>query len=577
MKKTIFVLAAVCIAAADAAGQTLDPDYYVYPVLNVAGLYSANFGEMRPDHFHSGIDIKTDGVEGKPVVAAADGYISRIVDKPSGYGRALYVVHPNGTTSVYGHLSRFRSDIDSLVLAERYRTEHNSMDMFRREGELPVSQGEVIGYSGNTGNSFGPHLHFEIRDSRTQRTLNTIAQGVIKVRDTIPPIICGLHYVAVDTVGILPVRTAPRRIEVRRDGQGRYSAASTVRIAPKGYFILEVSDRKNDVHNRFGVYRASEHVDGEHVFEYRADGYTFDVSRYCNAVSCYPMQVAARCEVIRLSSLEGNRDELFYTVLKNRAVIEAASGEQRHIRIEAEDDCGNISIIEFDATGGAEPPTVDTTMLASAIDRNRPFTSDVEDMTVSIPAKSLYESVPFFGRKVNARSAVDSTVIVLSPVYEAMSRDIPLHKAATVSIRAYIPQDMRRHAALATFSAKGKAVFAGGEYGNGAVTARTARLGAFFVVADTVPPKITPKFALQSDMRGRKELIFTVADNFSGIKDYSATIDGRWVPIDYSPVRGTMSHKFDHLYYARGTKHVIKLMVTDNCGNTAIWQGEFTR
>ena len=172
-----------------ANAQTLNPDNYEYPVRNVAGLCSSNFGEMRPDHFHSGVDIKTDGVEGKPVVAVADGYISRIVVQPSGYGQALYVTHPDGTTSVYGHLSRFRSDIDSLVRTERYRRQRNSVDIFFNEEEYPVRRGETIALSGNTGNSFGPHLHFEIRETATQRTLNLIAQGVIRVADTQKPIV----------------------------------------------------------------------------------------------------------------------------------------------------------------------------------------------------------------------------------------------------------------------------------------------------------------------------------------------------------------------------------------------------
>lgn len=555
-----------------------EPDYYTYPVLGVAGLCSANFGEMRPDHFHSGIDIKTDGVEGKRVVAAADGYVSRIADKPSGYGRALYIVHPNGTTSVYGHLSAFRNDIDSIVTAERYRSKRNSIDIFLREGEITVARGETVALSGNTGNSFGPHLHFEIRDSRTQRTLNTIAHGLIDVRDTIPPIICGLHYVAIDSTGRVPIRTQPQRIEIRRDGQGRYSVAKPVRVAPKGYFILETTDRKNDVHNRFGVYRVSESLDGETVFEYRMDGYTFDVSRYCNAVSCYPMQLSARCEVIRLSALEGSRDE-FYTVLQNRALITARSDEHRRIRIEAEDDCRNVSVLEFEIIGGAEPPHMPETETegAAVIDRNEPFEYDCGDIHISIPKKALYESAVFSCGITDMQAPADSTITILSPVYEVMNAHTPLQTAATLSIKAFVPQDMQGKTALATISAKGKASYVGGEYRNGRVTARTRRFGKFYLAADTVPPSITPEIQINGDLRKCKGLAFSVKDNFSGIKEYSASIDGEWVPIDYSPVRGTMYHRFDHLHYARGMKHLLTLTVTDNCGNTATWRGEFIR
>ena len=145
-----------------ARAQQLEPDYYIFPVKDVAGLYSSNFGEMRTNHFHSGIDIKTNGVEGKPVVATADGYISRIFQSPSGYGLALYVNHPNGTMTVYGHLQRFRSDIARYVYKERHRQKKHRVDLYLSAETFPVKQGDTIALSGNSGSSGGPHLHYEI-------------------------------------------------------------------------------------------------------------------------------------------------------------------------------------------------------------------------------------------------------------------------------------------------------------------------------------------------------------------------------------------------------------------------------
>ena len=149
----------VCATAA----QNLDTTRYIFPVRQVAGMFAANFGEIRTGHFHAGVDIKTDGTEGKPLVAVADGYVSRAVITTYGYGKAIYLTLADGTTAVYGHLQRFRDDIDDYMQAERYRTRSNEIDRWFTPDRWPVKRGEVIGHSGNSGSSMGPHLHFEVR------------------------------------------------------------------------------------------------------------------------------------------------------------------------------------------------------------------------------------------------------------------------------------------------------------------------------------------------------------------------------------------------------------------------------
>ena len=342
------LISALLLCSAPVSAQHLAPEDYIFPLRDVAGLYSANFGEMRPNHFHSGIDIKTDGVTGKPVLATADGYISRIAVTPGGYGRAIYITHPNGTTSVYGHLSKFRDDIEKYVHEERYRTRRNSINLYPSADRFPLKQGEQFAWSGNTGSSAGPHLHFEIRDSRTQRTLNTISSGVIRTRDDIPPRLVKLYYVEVDSVRGVPVHARPRPVELVEKTPGRYALKQegALSVGGRGYFILEATDRKNDVSNTFGLWRIREFADEDPIFELRIDGFAFDQTRYCNAVTHYPMQVASRNEVIRLTRLDGCIDD-FYPVLKNQALLTPSEGQSQQIRIEAEDDSGNRSILEF--------------------------------------------------------------------------------------------------------------------------------------------------------------------------------------------------------------------------------------
>lgn len=572
---SLFLSAAIALPGAQAQSQRkLDPGYYVYPVQNVAGLCSSNFGEMRPNHFHSGVDIKTDGVEGKPVVAAADGYIARIVVQPSGYGRALYVVHPNGTMSVYGHLSRFRADLDSLALDRRMRSKRNSIDFYLPEGRYPVKRGEVIALSGNTGNSYGPHLHFEIRDMRDNTTLNLIRQGIIGTNDTQPPTINALHYVAVDTVGGIARHTAPRRIDIRRLKSGVYEVAGPVKVARRGYFVVEVTDRKDGVQNRFGIYRITQTIDGRPTIEYRADGFRLEDSRYCNTVSHYAMQVKASCEVIRLAMQEGCPSK-FYTTVTDRGTVTAAEGESHRIAIEIEDDCGNLSTLAFDITGDSSAALPATAAEGPTARFDSNFSSSFEDLSVTIPAGALYESAIYTCGRSQRNITPINGVEIVTPVYEVMDNLVPLQTSATVAVKAFVPADMQPRIAMATLSEKGQPSYLGGSYRNGIVEVKTRQLGTLFAVVDTAAPVITPRFGQGADLRRHQSLTFTANDNFSGIGNYSVTIDGRWVPVDRMPVQGIFIVPLEDSDLATNSAHEIVITVTDNCSNTATWRGSF--
>lgn len=531
MRRFLIPLLATVLAAA-AYGQRLDPANYVYPVLDVSRLYAANFGELRPAHFHAGIDIKTDGVEGKPLVAVADGYVSRVSLAAGGYGRAIYLTLDNGTTAVYGHLQRFRDDIEKRVREERYRNRSNGADLRFDAAEWPVRQGDTIGFSGNSGSSMGPHLHFELRDTPTQRLRNVVREGVIRPEDDLPPRIMRLHYIEVDTLDGIPVHRRPVSYAVVREAEGRYrlTREEPVGTGRKGYFVAEVTDRRNGVHNTFGVWRVSLAVDGEPRFEYRMDGFTHDLSRCCDAVSCYPMQLGSRNEAIRLARMERS-PACFYPVAEERGIVRTAPGEVHRVRIEAEDDCGNRSALEFDIRGRADTFRAKADPAATALRPERTSTLRIgRTAHVTVPAGALYE--PLFVRpEIRTAPEAPEGVIVLSP--------------------------------------------AGGRCNNGIVRAATRSTGDFVVVADTLPPRVRPLFERGADLSRAEGLRFGAGDNFSGIAAWSLEIDGQWVPCDRFPIKGTLVHFFD-TPPAR-SRHTVRLSVTDACGNTTRCETEFVR
>ncbi len=572
----IITLSVLILDLFDVAAHNSDTVRYVFPVRQVAGNFAANFGEIRSGHFHAGVDIKTDGVEGKPLVATADGHISRVVVTTYGYGKAIYLTLADGTTAVYGHLQRFRDDIAACVQAERYRTRSNEVDLRFPADRWPVKQGETIGYSGNSGSSMGPHLHFELREAGTGRRLNTVRQGIFRPEDHLPPRILRLHYVEVDTIRGVCLRSRPASYNVVREAEGRYKLMrhEPVPVGRKGYFIVEASDRRNGVHNTFGIWRLSASVDGEPRFEYRMDGFLPDQSACSDAVSWYAQQRHSRNEVIRIARLTG-APEAFYPVLREQGIVRTEAGQTRAIRIEAEDDRGNCSTLTFTVCGTPDEfhAQADTTALVLLPDRNNPVAFG-RILTARIPAGALYEA-RFCRPDTLPAPPSDTGLVVLSPAVRILDADVPLRKEATVTLHTAIPRTLQLHATLASYTPGKPLTYAGGICTGNAVTARTRKTGWFVAVADTLAPHIRPLFAAGADLTRAESLRFKVADNFSGVVSATLRIDGRWVPCDRLPMRGLIFHRFDTP--PERTTHQVRFTATDATGNTAVWEGEFFR
>ncbi len=550
---------------------------YRYPIEGVARLYSSNFGELRPGHFHAGIDIKTDGVEGKRLVAAADGYVSRIVVQAGGYGRAVYLSLDDGTTIVYGHLQRFRNDLDSLMQRERYRRKSNSVDLWFDATRFPVKQGELLGYAGNSGSSSGPHLHYEIRRGGRQERINMIREGIITPKDNLAPRFMKLHYVEIDTLpnGIVDRRPLESYAVVKSaDGSYRLTRETPIPVGRKGYFIAEVTDRRNEVHNTFGIWRLRSSIDGEPYFEYRMDGFPYELARTCDAVSCYALQLTSRNEVIRVARLEG-APQRFYPALVERGLIRTRIGEERSIVMELEDDCGNHSKLAFRIVGRDEHFTAQAPQAA----KEPAFREQTGQyrlgsaFEVELPEGALYESC-YVQPKAGKIAPTDSGVVVLSPAYRLFEdARTPLFKPLRITLRAPIPAHLQSRAMIAYRNRRGRAALAGGSYSEGAVSVSSRSIGDWFIVADTLPPTIRPRFTAESDLKSTKQLTFAVGDNFTGVASWHLTIDGEWVPCDRYPSRGTLVWHIDRA--ASGTTHRARLTVCDGAGNRQSWEGDF--
>ncbi len=579
MKKILLLfLFLPAVVAAQVGGQSLEG--YFRPPMDGVLLPSANFAETRSNHFHSGVDIKTGGVEGKPLYAAAEGYISRVNIAPGGFGKTIYITHPNGTMTVYAHMQRFSPAVEKYVKEQRYRQKRHAIDLYPAAEMFPVAAGEQIGLSGNTGSSGGPHLHYEVRDAATQEPLNPVTFGVVRFKDEIAPTIVRLHYIEVDTIGIVPLNSAPRAIEVIKGAGNVYTLRDTaaLMIGPRGYFVLEATDRRNDTQNTMGIYKVAATMDGEALFGFVLDRYNYAHTRYVNSLCHFAMQRGKRNQFLRLALQIDNRLPV-YTKMKNRGMVMPADHERHPVSISVFDDVGNEAALNFIVRRREGESTFLRDTVGIAADCRREFIATLDSLRVTIPAGALYEPI-FFRYRREETPEIKVVRPRYSPVYTIHDAHTPLHKAINISIGVPgLPDELRSKACLGIVAADGANISSmGGAYKDGAVSGNVTLFGRYCVVADVEPPTVTPNFTNGQDLRKRNSISFTLKDDFSGIASFEATIDGQWVIFESNASRTLITHTFDLEKVAyNGGRHTLEMVVTDNKGNITELRREFVR
>lgn len=547
------------------------PIRYIPPMDHPIEL-SGNFMEPRNDHFHSGLDIRTQGREGLPVKAVADGWVSRIKISPWGYGKAVYIDHPDGHTSVYGHLQVLQGPVAKACLDAQYRQEDFSIDLTPDQGAVPVKQGEVIALSGNTGGSGGPHLHFELRRTSDQHALDPEALG-IRVPDRVKPEIIGVRlYPLTDTSRVGPYPGTARGFPTEGT-DGRYTLKGAA--VPQAYgsvgLALHVIDRYDGLAAKCGVRRIELFVDSAAVFTIRFDEIDFNTTRYCNAHMDHALFKAQKMEYHRCYKQPNDKLRI-YGQEEAQGRINVVPGQQHQVLFRATDAHGNVSELRFALQGGTPDEAAGWT---PAVPEGALFRYDTENelneegITFTLPALSLYDDAYL---RYARRPAPGRAYAPLHVLHEPLT---PLQTSGTVRILVpTLPAELGSKAVVVRVDDGGKTSAVGGSrYAAGAVSASIRAFGAYTVMVDTVPPSIT-NVDLKGDMTGRSRFTFKVADNLSGVEKYRATIDGKWVLMEYEPKTKSLIHTFDA--HSKGTgSRKFELEVTDERGNTARYEQVF--
>lgn len=504
-------------------------------------LLSGNFGELRATHFHSGIDIRTGGVEGLPVICVKDGMLVRVSVSPTGYGQALYIEHPDGTTTVYGHLQRFAPQISALVRQLQYQQESFKIDENLREYRLAFRQGDTIAFSGNTGSSGGPHLHFEIRNTRTEHTLNPLHYYTI--HDNKPPVVKALYLYSIADNGMVELL---RRCPVKLIAHGKYLAGRIT--VPEGRIGVAVYaiDYMNDSWNKLGVYWMSLTAGRDTLFQFCIDSCSFGQSGYINEVKDFDRykqkETVYRCF--------GNYQEQFLSIRnRNKGCIEIAKDSLREVVIDLSDMNGNRSTVSLELKGGkAESARIDNDHI---LRYDRPHTLELPGYRVEIPEGALFHSVEKV-LKLEKDTLTGRDIFVLS------KKDIPLFKKASLAIQGEYDDGFL----ICEIGDDGRLSPVTTSLNNDGLTAEIGYLNRYTVAEDREAPTIEflGKFPGQL-------LKFRVKDNLAGIGGYWVGVNGEWCLAAYDPRVNLLQCSLSEPGFKRGQVNEVCVRVEDKVGN----------
>jgi len=525
---------------------------------------AGSFGEIRGNHFHSGIDFRTNQREGYPVYAVADGYISRLRVQNSGFGQALYINHPNGFTTVYGHLQRFAPKIATIVKNLEYEKKSFEIDEFPDATLIPVHKGEIIAWSGNRGSSGGPHLHFEIRDTKTEETINPQFFGII-IPDNIPPVIHGLYVYRLN--GKTFNENTPKQAIGISGANGSYKTKAPISLTGEVGFGVVVTDRHNGLSGTNGVYSIQLEVDGKKIYTSALERFAFEDSKAINSHIDYPTYLNTK-RSIQKSFVEPGNPLKIYSGLVNSGRINFNDGASHQLRYIITDAKGNSSVLPFTVNAGSAPLAAPVIPAGIIYPYNKVNEFNTDDIKVVFPLGTLYSDLNFTYKKLPK-----PTGNAWSALHQIHNRYTPLHVGFDISIKAdNLPENLRSKALIVNSNGSSQ----GGFFENGYVKATPKNFGSFYIATDTLAPRIVPvNIAEGKNMAGLSKIFFRISDNLSGIKSFNGYIDGKWALMEFDTKTATLWHSFDER--TASGKHTLELVVADMKENTRKYTVTFFR
>jgi Peptidase family M23 len=536
--------------------------YFSYPVGAPVGL-SANFGELRPNHWHMGLDCKTNKRENLPIYAAAEGYIAKIKIEPYGFGRAIYINHPNGLTTLYAHLNDFYPELETWVKEQQYKRE--SWRVFLDSmppGLFPVTRGQFIANSGNTGGSQGPHLHFEIRETISDKVLNPMLFG-FNIPDAVPPKIIRLAvYDRCKSV----YEQIPVMMGLKQKGN-TYTTNNININTEKVSFAISATDAVSGNANPNGIYEAVIYDNNIPLCGFQLDSIGYNETRFLNAHIDYKLKINGGPYVQHISALPGYADGI-YKNFNGDGVVNLNDGGVHHIRIVVKDANGNTAELVFDIRGtnnGLDTPGCNDSLQTDKGSMFFPRIINILDQPgifFHTSEKTMYDSIRFKYARIKT-----TLPQYYSDIHQVHTPAVPVHDYFTINLKPDIavPASLRDKLLIKRSYTGGKYDIFKGKWKGEWLSAAFRGFGNFAIVADTIPPVITPVgFKNDAVMTKAAGFSFIVRDNYEEITRFSAQLDGKWML--FSNDKGKVfKYKFDARCGVG--PHELKVFAEDEAGN----------